>query len=50
MRIDRSIAGCSSQILVLAVWDVQMSLGIAILLGETKVDDVDLVSSLPNAH
>ena len=43
VRVDAGIAGCSSEVLVLAVWDVDVGLGIAVLLGETKVDDVDLL-------
>lgn len=50
MRVDRSVTSCSSQVLVLAVWDVQVGLGIAILLGKTEIDDVDLIATLSNTH
>jgi hypothetical protein len=48
--VDGSVAGSSSQILVLPVGDVEVGLGVAELLGETKVNDVDLVAALPDAH
>ena len=50
MSVDAGIAGGSGQVLVLSVRNVEVSLGITVLLGQTKVDDVDLVSALANAH
>ena len=50
MGVDAGIAGGTSQILVLSVWDVKVRLGIAVLLGETKINHVDLVAALTNAH
>lgn len=50
MSVDRSVPSRSSQVLVLSVRDMQVSLGITVLLCETKVDDVDLVSSFSNSH
>ncbi len=50
MRVDGGIASGTSQVLVLAVWDVQVGLGITVLLGKTEIDDVDLVSALADAH
>ena len=29
---------------------MEMSLGVTILLCETKIDDIDLITSLANAH
>jgi len=48
--VDRRIAGSSSQVLVLTVRNVEMGLGVAVLLGQTKVDHVDLIAALANAH
>ena len=50
MGVDAGITGGTSQVLVLTVRNVEVSLGVAVLLGETKVNDVDLVSTLANAH
>ena len=50
MRIDRRIASCAGQVLVLTVWNVEVRLRVAVLLGQPKVDNVDLVPSLANAH
>ena len=37
-------------VLVLSVRDVKVSLGVTKLLGETEVDDVNLITTLSNAH
>lgn len=50
MRIDGGVASSTSQILVLPVWNVEMGLGVPVLLRKTKIDNVDLVSTLANAH
>lgn len=50
MSVDTGITGGTSQVLVLSVRDVEVSLGITVLLGQTKVDDIDLVAALTNAH
>ena len=50
MSVDRGVAGGTSQVLVLSVRDVEVCLGVPVLLGETKVDHVDLVASLADAH
>ena len=50
MSVDASISGRAGQVLVLPVGDVKVSLGVAVLLGETEVDDVDLVAALANTH
>ena len=50
MGIDRCIASCTGEVLVLPVGNVQVRLGIAVFLSETKVDDVDLITPLANAH
>ena len=48
--VDGGITGSSSQVLVLAVWNVEVGLGVTVLLGETEIDNVDLISTLANAH
>ena len=48
--VDRSITGGTSQVLVLTVWDVEVSLWVTVLLGQTEINDIDLVTTLTNAH
>lgn len=50
MSVDRSVTSRAREILVLPVGNVQMRLRVTVLLGETKVDNVDLVAPLPNTH
>jgi hypothetical protein len=50
MGVDGSVTGGTGEVLVLTVGDVEVSLRVTVLLGETKVDDVDLVSTLANTH
>lgn len=50
MRVDGSIPSRAGQVLVLSVRDVEMGLRVAVFLGQTKVNDVDLVASLADAH
>ncbi len=50
MGIDTGVPGGSRQVLILTVWNMKMRLGVAVLLGQTKIDHVDLVSPLADAH
>lgn len=50
MGIDGGITSSTGQVLVLAVRDVEVRLRVTILLGQTEIDDVDLVTTLANAH
>lgn len=50
MSIDGRVAGGSCQVLVLAVRNVKVGLGVAEFLRKTKVDDIDLVATLSNTH
>lgn len=50
MGVNRSITSGTSQVLVLTVWDVEMSLGVTVLLGQTKINDIDLVTTLSDTH
>jgi len=48
--VDGGVTSSTGEVLVLTVWDVEVSLWVSVLLGQTKVDNVDLVASLANAH
>jgi len=37
------------QVLVFSVWNVEVGLGVTELLGETNIDDIDLVTVLSNS-
>ena len=50
MSIDGCITGSSRQILVLTVWNVEVRLRVTVFLCQSEVDDVDLISTLPNSH
>ena len=50
MRVDGGVAGGAGQVLVLAVGDVLVCAGVAVLLGQAEVDDVDQVALLAQAH
>jgi hypothetical protein len=50
VSVDAGVTGGTSQVLVLSVWDVEVGLGIAVLLCQTEINDVDLVAALANAH
>ena len=50
MGVDGGVTGGTSQVLVLSVRNVEVSLRIAVLLGQTEIDHVDLVATLANAH
>lgn len=48
--VDGGVTSGTSQVLVLTVRDVEVRLRVPVLLGQTEVDDVDLVAPLANAH
>ena len=50
MSVDTGITSSASKVLVLSVWDMEVGLGITVLLCKTKVNHIDLVSTLANAH
>lgn len=50
MGVDGRITRSSSEILVLSVGDVEVRLWVPVLLCQTKVNHIDLVATLPNAH
>lgn len=43
MRVDGHISGGASQTLMLPVWNVFFGLGVDVLFGQAKVNDVDYV-------
>lgn len=50
MGVDGRVPSGTSQVLVLSVRDMEVRLGVSVLLGQTEIDDVDLVASLSNTH
>jgi hypothetical protein len=48
--VDGCVASRARQVLVLTVWDVEVSLGVTVLLGKTEINDIDLVTTLADAH
>lgn len=50
MGIDTRVTGGSSQILVLTIWNMEVGLGVTVFLGQTKVNDINLVPPLSNTH
>jgi hypothetical protein len=50
VSVDTGVTSGTGQVLVLTVRDVEVSLGVTVLLGQTKVDNVDLVSTLADTH
>ena len=50
MGVDGRVTSGTSQVLVLSVRNVEVGLGITVLLGETEIDNVDLVATLADAH
>lgn len=50
MGVDGGVTSGTSQVLVLSVRDVEVSLRVAVLLGETEINHVDLVATLADAH
>lgn len=50
MGVDGGVTSGTRQVLVLTVGNVEVGLGVPVLLGQTEIDHVDLVASLANAH
>lgn len=50
VSVDGGIPGRSGEVLVLSVGNVEVRLGVTVLLGETKVDNIDLVATLADTH
>jgi hypothetical protein len=50
MGVDRGVAGSTGEILVLSVWNMEVGLRVTEFLCQTKINDVDLVAPLSDAH
>ena len=50
MGVDQCVARNTCQDLIFTLWNVEVGLGVTELLGETKVNDIDFVIALSNAH
>lgn len=50
MGVDRGVTSRTSQVLVLPVRNMEMSLWVTELLRETEIDDVDLIATLADTH
>jgi hypothetical protein len=50
VSVDGSITGSTSEVLVLTVRNVEVGLGVTVLLRKTKINHIDLVSTLADAH
>ena len=50
VSIDRGVTSGTSEVLVLSVGDVEVCLGVPVLLSKAEIDDVDLVAALANSH
>lgn len=50
MGVNRGVASSTRQVLVLTVGNVEVRLGVPVLLGQAEIDNVDLVATLANSH
>ena len=50
MRVDTGVPSRSCQVLVFAVWNVEMRLRVAVFLCKTEIDYIDLVAAFTNTH
>jgi hypothetical protein len=50
MCVHGSVSSCSSEVLVLSVWNVEVGFRITELLSKTEVDDIDLITTTANTH
>jgi len=50
MSIDTGITSSTGKILILAVGDVEVCFRVTVFLGQTKVNNVDLIATLANSH
>ena len=50
MGVYAGITSRARQILILTVWDMEVGFWITVLLCKTKVNDVDLISTLSDPH
>ena len=50
MGVDGRITSGSRQVFVLTIWYVEVGLRVAVLFCQSKVDDIDLISTLSDSH
>jgi len=50
MSIDTGITCSTGKVLILTIWDVEVRLWVAVLLGQAEIDHVDLVATLADTH
>jgi hypothetical protein len=50
MGVNRGITSSSGQVLVLPIRDVEVGLGITVLLSQTEINNIDLVAALADTH
>ena len=50
MGVDGGITSSSGQVLVLPIRDVEVRLWVTVFLGQTEIDDIDLVAALADTH
>lgn len=50
MSVDGGVSRGTGEVLVLSVRDMEVCLRVAVFLGETEIDDVDLVPAFADAH
>ena len=50
MGVDGSVPSSTSQVLVLPVRNMQVSLGVSVFLGETEINHIDLIASFADTH
>jgi hypothetical protein len=50
MGVNTGVTRCSSQVLVLAVWDVDVGLWVPVLLCQPEINDMDLVCLPTQTH
>ena len=48
--VDAGITSSTSQVLVLTVRDVEVGLGVTVFLGQTEINNIDLVATLSDTH
>lgn len=50
MGVDAGVTSSTRQVLVLTVGNVEVGLGVTILLGQPEINDIDLIPTLSDAH
>lgn len=50
MRVDGSISGRTDHMLVLTIWNVDLCIGVLVLLCKAEIDNMDQGVKLANTH